>query len=75
MGVGLIVLSGLELPGVVRSGLVGLLGLEGKKITSEYSEDGSLSVSSEGGSVGERFFFKDSKSFSLMGGQSGVQLL
>ena len=50
-----IVLSGLRLLGVVRSGLAGLFGLEGKEITSECSEDGSLSVSSEGGGIGEGF--------------------
>ena len=43
--VGLIVLSGLRLLGVVRSGLAGLLELEGKEFTSECSEDDSLSVS------------------------------
>ena len=55
MGIGLIVLSGQTLLGVVRSGLAGLLGLEGKEITSECSEDDSLSVSSEGGGIGEGF--------------------
>ena len=53
MGIGLIDLSGLRLLGVARSGLAGLLGLEGKEITSECSEDGSLSVFSEGGGIGE----------------------
>ena len=55
MGIGLIVLSGLRSLGVVRSGLAGLLGLEGKEITSECSEDGSLIVSTEGGGIGEGF--------------------
>ena len=57
VGIGLIVLSGLRLLGVVRYGLAGLPGLGGKEITSECSEDGSLSVSSEGGSTGEGVSF------------------
>ena len=55
VGIGLIDLSGLRLLGVVRSGLAGLPGLEGKEITSECSEDGSLLVSSESGGIGEGF--------------------
>ena len=55
VGIGLIVLSGLRPLWVVRSGLAGLPGLEGKEITSECSEDGSLFVSSEGGGIGEGF--------------------
>ena len=66
VGIGLIVLSGLRLLGVVRSGLAGLLGLEGKEITSECSEDGSLSVSSEGGGIREGFSL-----VSLLEGVSG----
>ena len=66
VGIGLIVLSGLRLLGVVRSGLVGLPGLEGKEITVECSEDGSLFVSSEGGGIGEGFSL-----VSLQGGVSG----
>ena len=38
---------------MVGSGLAGLPGLGGKEISSEFSEDGSLSVSSEGGGTGE----------------------
>ena len=38
---------------MVRSGLAGLPGLEGKGPTSECSKDGSLSVSSEDGGIGE----------------------
>ena len=53
MGIGLGVLSGMGLPGVVGSGLVRLTGLGGKELTSECSEDDSLSVSSDGGGVGE----------------------
>ena len=53
VGVGLEVLSGLGLLGVVGSGLAGLPGLGGKEVTSECSEDNSLSVSSDGGGVGE----------------------
>ena len=49
---------------MVRSGLAGLPGLEGKEITSECSEDGSLFVSSEGGGIGE--------GFSLVSLQEGV---
>ena len=45
MEVGLIVLSGLRHLGVLRSGLAGLLELEGEEITSECSEDDSVSVS------------------------------
>ena len=55
VGIGLIVLSRLRLLGVVRSGLAGLPGLEGNEITSECSEDGSVSVSSKGGGIGEQF--------------------
>ena len=55
VGIGLIVISGLKLLGVVRSGLVELLGLGAKEITSECSEDGSLSMSSEGGGIGAGF--------------------
>ena len=55
VGIGLVVLSGPRLLRVVSSGLVELSGLEGKEITSECSEDGSLSVSSEGGGIGEGF--------------------
>ena len=55
MGIGLIDLSVLRLLGVVRSGLAELPGLEGNEITSECSKDGSLSVSSEGGGIGEEF--------------------
>ena len=55
VGIGLIVLSELRLLGVARSKLAGLPGLEGKEITSECSEEGSLSVSSEGGGIGEGF--------------------
>ena len=36
---------------MIRFGLEELLGLEGKEITSECSEDGSPSVSSEGGGI------------------------
>ena len=46
--VGLDVLSGLGLLGVVGSRLAGLPGLGGKEVTSECSEDDSLSVSSDG---------------------------
>ena len=53
VGIGLEVLSGLGLFGVVGSGLTGLAGLGGKEITSECSEDGPLSVSSDGGGAGE----------------------
>ena len=53
MRIGLGVLSELGLCGVAGSGLAGHLGLEGKEITSECSEDGPLSVSSEGGGTGE----------------------
>ena len=53
MGIGLRVLSELGLLGVVGSGLAGLPGLVGKEVTSEYSEDGSLFISSEGGGTGE----------------------
>ena len=51
MGLG--VLTELRLHGVDGSGLAGLPGLGGKKITSECSEDGPLSVSSDGGGIGE----------------------
>ena len=47
-----LVLSGIELPGVVGSGLVGLPGLGGKEVTSECSEEDSVSTSSDGGGVG-----------------------
>ena len=38
---------------MVGSGLAGLHGLGGKEVTSECSEDGSLSVLSDGGGTGE----------------------
>ena len=53
VGIGLGVLSGIGLPGVVVSGLAGLPGLGGKEVTSQCSEEDSLSVSSNGGGVGE----------------------
>ena len=53
MGIGLGVLFGIGLPGVVGSGLVGLPGLGGKEVTSECSEEDSLSVLSDDGGVGE----------------------
>ena len=53
VGIGLEVLSGLELLGMVGSGLAGLPGLGGKEVTSECSEDGPLSVLSDGGGTGE----------------------
>ena len=53
VGFGLRVLTKLGLLGVEGSGLAGLPGLGGKEITSECSEDGSLSVPSDGGGTGE----------------------
>ena len=53
MGIELGVLSGIGLPRVVGSGLAGLPGLGGKEVTSECSEEDSLSVSSDGEGVGE----------------------
>ena len=53
IGIGLGVLSELGLLGVEGSGLAGLPGLEGKEVTSEYSEDGPLSISSDGGGAEE----------------------
>ena len=53
VGIGLGVLSEPRLLGVVGSGLAGLSGLVGKEVISEYSEDGSLFASSEGGGTGE----------------------
>ena len=53
VGLGLGVLSELGLPGVVGSGLTGLPGLGGQEVTSECSEDGPLSVLSDGGGTGE----------------------
>ena len=53
VGIGLEVLPGLGLLGVVGSGLPGLPGLGHKKVTSEYSEDDSLYVLSDGGGTGE----------------------
>ena len=43
--VGLIILSGLRLLGVVRSGLAGLPELEGGEITLKCFEDDSISIS------------------------------
>ena len=68
VGIGIIVLSGLGLLGVVRSGLAGLPGLEGKDITSECSEDGSLSVYSEGGGFGQEFSLVSQKEGVSWGG-------
>ena len=53
VGIGLEVLSGLGLLGVIGSGLAGLPGLGIKEVTSEYSKDDSLSVSSDGGGTGQ----------------------
>ena len=53
VGIRLGVLSGIGIPGVVGSGLAGLPGLCGKEVTSECSEEDSLSVSSEGGAMEE----------------------
>ena len=53
VGIRLGILSGIGLPRVVGYGLAGLPGLSGKEVTSECSEDDSLSVSSEGGGVEE----------------------
>ena len=53
VGIGLEVLSGLGLLGVVGSGLARLPGLGCKEVTSECSEDDSLSVSSDGEGTGE----------------------
>ena len=55
VGFGLRVLTELGLLGVEGSGLAGLPGLGGEEITSEHSEDGSLSASSDGGGTGEVF--------------------
>ena len=53
VGIGLGVLSGLGFLEVVGSGLVGLSGLGDKEVTSECSEDDSLSVLSDGGGTGK----------------------
>ena len=53
MGLGLGVLSELGLLGVEGSELAGLPGLGDKEVTSECFEDGPLSISSDGGGVGE----------------------
>ena len=53
VGIGLGVLYELGLLGVVESGLAGLPGLGGKEVTSECSEDGPLSISSDGGGAWE----------------------
>ena len=53
VGIGLGVLSEPGLIEVVGPGLAGLPGLGGKEVTSECSEDGPLSVSSDGGGTGE----------------------
>ena len=53
VGIGLGVLSELGLHGVAGSGLAGLPGLGVKQVTSECSEDGQLSISSDGGGAGE----------------------
>ena len=50
---GLGVLTELGLLGVEGSGLTGLPGLGDKEVTSECSEDGPLSISSDGRGAGE----------------------
>ena len=56
VGIGLGVLSGIGVPQVDGSGLAGLPRQGGKEVTSEWSEDDSLSPSSDGGGVGEGVF-------------------
>ena len=53
VGLGLGVLSGLGLLRVEGSGLAGLPWLGDKEVTSECSEDGPLSIPSDGGGTGE----------------------